>query len=458
MHRLHHRLAAAAIAVLASTAMASAQGYGVYEHGACAMGRAGAAVAAPCPDGSSIFFNPAAIALASGQELSIGGTLITPRGGFINDRTGLESQLNDRNYPVPGMYYVRPLSERFAAGLGVFAPYGLTTDWPESSEGRFLGYKSLVQAVYVQPTLAMRVNKRLSVGGGIDITRLAVELRQRVDLSTVPISGTPLTFALLGVPAGTDFADVQLKGHAWHAGYHVGMHLQATDTVAFGARYLSGQRVAVDNGELTPAQIKTGLVTPVALPGIPAGTPMDAILAAQFQPGAALSAQKGTTPLPLPSQLVAGLAVQVTPRVLALADYQFTKWSMFDSLVIEREFAGTAVIVENYRNTHGVRFGAEYAFTPSTTIRAGFLTHGAAAPDETVTPNLPEGRRVEYTAGLGTRLNGRLRVDVAYQYLDQKDRAGRTTDGGMAIPTPAVNNGIYSFHAHMFGATLSLSF
>ena len=49
--------------VLAMSERAAAQGYGLYEQGACAMARAGAAVAAPCEDGSAIFFNPAAIAL-----------------------------------------------------------------------------------------------------------------------------------------------------------------------------------------------------------------------------------------------------------------------------------------------------------------------------------------------------------------------------------------------------------
>ena len=46
---------------LAGAAPASAQGFGVYEQGACMMGRGGAGVADPCPDGSGVFFNPAAL-------------------------------------------------------------------------------------------------------------------------------------------------------------------------------------------------------------------------------------------------------------------------------------------------------------------------------------------------------------------------------------------------------------
>ena len=92
------------------------------------------------------------------------------------------------------------------------------------------------------------------------------------------------------------------------------------------------------------------------------------------------------------------------------------------------------------------------------TARIGFLSHGAAAPDQTVTPNLPEGPRTEYTAGLGGDLSPKIHVDVAYQYIDQADRRGRTTDGGLAVPTVAVNNGLYTFHASLIGATLTYKF
>ncbi len=49
----------AAIALCATSALA--QGFSVYEHDACTMGRAGVGVASPCSGGSAVFFNPAGI-------------------------------------------------------------------------------------------------------------------------------------------------------------------------------------------------------------------------------------------------------------------------------------------------------------------------------------------------------------------------------------------------------------
>src|SRR5262245_66062782 len=87
--------------VLSASARAAAQGYGVYEQSACAMARAGAAVAAPCDDGSAIFYNPAAIALQrDGSRLSGGATLIGPRGDFVGVGGRIRGTMKENWVPV----------------------------------------------------------------------------------------------------------------------------------------------------------------------------------------------------------------------------------------------------------------------------------------------------------------------------------------------------------------------
>ena len=441
---------------------ATAQGYGVYEHGTCAMGRAGTGVASPCDDGSTIFFNPAGLGFMNHQMISAGGTLIMPSGGFENEITRIKTDLNDRVYPVPHLYYQRRINNRMAAGFGVFVPYGLETDWPVDFEGRFLGYKSVVQGIFFQPTLAFRLNDRISVGAGVDVVHLHVELHQRADLSTValpPPAPPGATFANLGIPPETDFADAEVSGNAWNLGANFGIMWRATDQLSIGARYLSRNKIEIDEGTVSFNPVATGITLALGNPfGVPAGTPLDAILAPRFLDDSLLGTQGGKTTLTLPDQFTVGAAYQLTPKIKVLFDYQRVNWTTFDELVLEFERAGTRTIVESYRASNGFRLGGEYAWSPTTTFRGGFLTHSAAAPDQTVTPNLPEGKRSEITLGFGTRLTNALRVDLAYQYIDQADRRGRTTDGGMAIPTAAVNNGLYTFSAHLFGATFALAF
>ncbi|MBA2626463.1 MAG: outer membrane protein transport protein [Gemmatimonadales bacterium] len=453
-------------AVVLSPRGASAQGYGVYEQGACVMGRAGTGVASACADGSSIFFNPAGIAGTTRQQLSVGGTLIAPSGTFTNDLSGFESSLKKAVYPVPNLYYVRPVGGgRASLGLGVFAPYGLTTEWNDDFEGRFLGYKSRIAAIYIQPTAAFKLGPRVSFGAGFDLSLVKVQLRQRADLSTQIAKAPFTTFANLGIASGTDFADVNLNGSSTGMGYHLGLMIEPVDHLSFGARYLSRQLVKFDDAKATITQVPTNITlaanNPITLnpaTGTGPAIALDDLLAAQFQPGGLLVDQTGVTYLRLPEQLVLGTAWQATPKAKLLFDFQYTNWTTFNQLALDFELLPARTLREAFRKSYGFRFGGEYALSEGTTVRAGYYTHGAAAPAETVTPNLPEGPRNSATIGLGTNLMRNMRVDLAYQYIDQANRRGRSIDGGTTEPTAAVNNGLYKFHAHLVGATFAFAF
>jgi long-chain fatty acid transport protein len=453
------RLAALLLAVCEWPASASAQGYGFYEQDACAMGRAGAGVAAPCNDGSAIFYNPAGLTFTPGTLLNFGATAVAPRGQFTNDTTLRVSPLSKRTFVVPALYFARPVAPRVAVGIGLFAPYGLTSDWPVNSEGRFLGYRSSITALYVQPTVAFRMTDRVSVGAGVDVTRASVELRRRIDLAPVPLPDAQgVTFQAFGVPPGTDFANADLTGSGFGVGAHFGAILKAGENVSLGVRYLLRQHVDINNAELSITPIPTGLVLRAPLPGVPAGTPIDLLVAPQFRPGASLSSQSATTTVPFPDQLVVGGAIRPNTRLTLLVDYQFTDWSLFDQVVIKNQLAPPSVLIESYRNTHGIRVGAEYTFAKGAAARAGFDAHTAGAPDQSVTPLIPEAQRREYTAGVAIPLFSRMKLDVAYQFVDQQDRRGRTTDGGLAVPTVAINNGLYQYHANLLGISVVLGF
>jgi long-chain fatty acid transport protein len=441
---------AVCLSMLSVAQTASAQGYGLYEQGSCQMGRAGAGVASPCDDGSAVFFNPAGLALAPRPVVSGGITGIAPRGTFTNTNTGLVSTLNDRTFPAPAGYVAVPVGPRFVVGAGIFAPYGLTTDWPATAEGRYLGYYSSLKSIYVQPTLAMRISGRVMIGGGVDITHTSADLRQRVDLATQTIPGTALTFSAIGVPVGTDFADVQLTGSANHVGAHVGVLFQANDRLSIGARYLARQTVTIDNGSLDATQIPTNLTLRVPLgPTLPAGTPIDPIVARAFATGGSLADQSASTSVPLPDQFVAGVAFAATPRLKLLADYQYTHWAMFDVLAVTPQSGAPQVTQEQYGDTHGVRVGAEYAAT-ALVVRGGLDAHNAAAPDQSVTPRLPEAGRWELAGGVGLPASGPVRLDLAYMFVHQTDRAGRSVEGP--------NNGTYHYYANLFSGQVVIRF
>src|SRR2546426_10459514 len=90
--------------VAASPTPLVGQGFGVYEHNTCAMGRAGVTAALPCPDGSAIYFSPAGLAGLSGTHISAGITLIGAQGGFTDGFLGTRSDLKNPLVTVPTVY------------------------------------------------------------------------------------------------------------------------------------------------------------------------------------------------------------------------------------------------------------------------------------------------------------------------------------------------------------------
>ena len=461
-------LAGAASLVAAPLHSLAGQGFGVYEHNTCAMGRAGVTAARPCADGSAIYFSPAGLAGLTGTHISAGVTLIGAQGNFTDDFLANRSDLKNPLIPVPNIYVTRALSPKVTAGIGLYAPYGLETKWDSANfPGRFLGYNTNIRSIYIQPTIGYQVSPKLKLGIGVAYITSHLKLRQRADLSTVPIPPTlaalfpaPLppgtTFGTLGVATGTDFADATLEANGNGFAVNFGAIWQVTDRLSIGGHWLTRKRIGYD-GHATFKQIPTGLVLPVTIgtcPAcVPAGTPVDAVLAPQFATGGPLDSGAVSTAINMPPQGSLGFAYKMNDQWSFMADYQYVVWGWFNEVDINFANAGTPGIAlhPSNKDTHGFRFGTEYQYNSKVQLRGGYLHHGGASPAQFVTPLLPEAARNEFTFGAGIALTSHWHADLAYQYIRQNDRRG-------TINLAAGNTGLYKFSAHLFAAGVALTF
>lgn len=434
--------------------LVAAQGFGVYEHNTCAMGRAGVSAAAPCADGSGIFFSPAGLAGLSGTHFSVGVTLIAAQGGFTDDFLREKTSLDNPIIPVPNLFITRALSPKLTAGIGVYAPYGLETKWPTTGfEGRFVGYNTDLRSIYIQPTVGYQVHPRLKVGVGFAYITSRVELHQRADLSQQVVPGQAFTFAALGIPNQTDFADAALTATGTGFAINFGGILKVNEQLTIGGHWLTRKTITYD-GTVDFTQIQTGLTLAGGNPlALPAGTPVDALVGPEFVPGGPLSAGNATTSITMPPQGSIGFAYKASDNLTLMADYQLVVWGWFNSLTIDFENAATPDITLHPENkdTHGFRFGGEYQYSPKVTLRGGYLYHTGASPAQFVTPLLPEGARNEFTIGAGINLTPKMHADLGYQYIRQNDRRG-------LVNTLAGNTGLFQFSAHLFGAGLAYTF
>jgi long-chain fatty acid transport protein len=448
------------IGLLAVPAGARAQAFGLNEIGTCAISRAFANTSAPCDDASTIYWNPGAISKTRGLSVLAGAAVIPLKGDFTQDTTFQRYDADIPTAVVPHVFANYRTSGRLAYGVGVYVPYGLTSQWRDDFPGRFAAQKASLQSIYFQPNVAFQLTEGWSVGIGPVIGRSSVELVQAIDLSQQRTSANGPTFGQLGIPKRTEFARATLKGDAMGYGVNVGFHGRLTPTWEVGGRFLSQVDFKYDDADATFEARPTGLTLAANNPlNAPAGTPVDALLSGQFTGTGALTAQKVQTRIMHPAQVQVGFGYTGFPNTTLTVDYAWVGWRSFKELPVDFQGGATdRVLLENYNNTSSLRIGGDYRFTNGAAVRAGFAAAASAAPDVTVTPLLPEQDRSYGSIGGEYPITSRISVDGAYMRIHTPGRRGRLDERTSASQTAEqLNNGSYSLRANIFSLSLKAS-
>jgi long-chain fatty acid transport protein len=452
-----------ALALLALPAAAGAQAFGLNEIGSCALARGFAATATPCDDASGIYWNPGALPRNRGWTASGGAAIIKIDGDFIQDTTFITYKGDVPTAVVPHLFINYRGSGKAAYGLGVYVPYGLTSQWSDDFPGRFAAKKASLQTIYIQPNFAYQITPNWSIGGGPVFGHSSVELIQAADLSSVATSAGGPTFGQLGIPKRTEFARATLKGSANAFGVDLGVHGKLTPAWEMGVRFLSQLSFDYDGADATFEQRPTGLILAANNPlGAPAGTPVDNLVAGQFTGSGALTTQEVSTQIRHPAQIQVGFAYTGFEATTVSAEYSYVGWKSFNQLPVD--FQGGApdrVLQEDYNNTSGIRLGVDHHLTSGVALRAGFTATAAAAPDETVTPLLPEQDRSLAMFGVGLPFATRFALDATYAHIFTPGRRGRLDErapGSSTQAAVALSNGSYSLSANILSLTLKASF
>ncbi|HEY7897294.1 MAG TPA: outer membrane protein transport protein [Gemmatimonadaceae bacterium] len=449
----------AAVAVCLPATILSAQGFGLNEVGTCAVSRGFAVTGSPCADASTIFWNPGAAADLEGKSISIGASDIAVRGTFRQDTTGRSYDSNIRPTVVPAGFAAMRIGKA-SLGIGVYVPYGLTSQWHDNFPGRFSAVRASLQTIYVQPNIAFQANDNWSIGGGPVFGHSTVDLKQALDLSQ-QFAEPGVTFGMLGIASETEFARARFHGTASAVGYNVGVHGKFGDW-SIGARFLSQLTFNYRNADATFVQVPTNLTLPVNNPINPAtAVPIDAILAPQFAAGGPLVSQKGASRIVHPWQMQGGFGYNGFEGTKLSVDLARIGWSAFQTLPVT--FTGPAAsdsrsLLENYDDSWSYRFGAEHQFH-SWVGRAGYSYANSPAPDVTVTPLLPDMNRRNFSAGVEIPVASMYKLDVGYLHVNTPGRRGRIIERTSASQDVSqLNTGAYTLSADVFSAALNIKF
>ena len=182
-------LAVLGLATCLST-QSNAAGFFIQEQSVSGLGAAFAGQAAMPRDASILYYNAAGMTYLEGMNGNIGVNVIAPVSD-IDDTgsstpavnfggTGQDSKNPYDPTPVPNLYYTHQINDKVWAGLAITAPFGLGSEYDENWFGRYDSIKTELKTINVQPSVAFKVNDRLSLGAGIDIQYADAELTSAV--------------------------------------------------------------------------------------------------------------------------------------------------------------------------------------------------------------------------------------------------------------------------------------
>ncbi len=392
------------VAALATSSLAA--GFAIIEQSVSGLGNAFAGGAAGAEDATTIFFNPAGMMRLEGQQLIGAGHLIVPSAEFkassaMNSSGNAISGGNGGDAGetglVPNLYYLNRLNDSWAVGLGVNAPFALSTEYGRTWIGRYHGVESAVTTININPSLAYKVNENFSVGAGVNVQYIEATLSSMVD-------GRALAASPFSSPATDVF--VENEADDWSLGFNLGLLYEFNNATRIGFAYRSEIKHELEG------------TTKTALPAAFAPSMM----------AQALFANQGVNgKITLPATASLSLYHKLNDKLALMGDVTWTGWSSFDKLVLNFEGAGIGGAPftrtdENWDDTWRVSLGASYYYSETLTLRGGLAFDETPIPSaELRTPRIPGEDRYWISLGAGYTINENLVFDFGYAHLFVSD-------------------------------------
>ncbi len=411
------------LAVTLASTQIFAAGFAINEQRISGMGTGFAGRSSVADDASTIFGNPAGMSRLKREQVTGGVALLDAHTDISHASSSPNSGTNKGDMVpflgVPMGYYVKPIDEHWAVGIGAYAPFGLVTDYENGFAGKYFGTKSDVKVLTLQPTVSYAFNDKVSIGFGPTFNRIKGELG-----SNLP---TP---AFLGGQDG----EVKIKGDDTAVGYNIGILVQATDRTRLGLTYHS----MVDYKLEGKTRVSTPLIGPFN------GDKFDA-----------------TLKIKTPESVDFSVTHELDDQWTLYAGSTWTRWSRLEDITVQNDvpaqLAGSAFETikedQNWHDTWAHAIGASYKVNKEWVLRTGFTVDQSPTNNHDRSPRIPTGDRKVFSLGAGWSPNDDMTIDVAYSYLWEED-----VKVNQVSPTKGSYQAKYENSAHGIGASLTYRF
>lgn len=444
-------------------------------------------------DWTAVFYNPAGLTQIEKGTIGISNGMISPRGNYTaypyptSPFTGMYTdsrELTPKDFFVPALGIFKTTG-KWTTGLGVYAPFGLGTEWDLYSVPDGYGNPNAIskkkesysdhQVIAVQPTAAYQLTEKISVGLGLSyiwgkmtIDQIALPVNPLVGILADP------NYALLATVLGPLSPDQSrlivennLEGDGYAYGANIGMKWDISKMLSVG---ISGRF-------FTDLKLKGKMIQTLALPGDPVklatvnAIPEGVLDPAQKQQLLALFSGQNTqqvydgeveADLPLPWTVGVGIAVKPISNLTITADASLTNWAAWDSIEVKLSSGGIQTMKEEWENTLELGLGVEWKAlqmgNKSLFLRAGGYTVPTPVPDNTLNPTiLDPNNRTVLTGGIGIRI-GKVQLDIAYEKVMFGDKDLPASSYVFDPNTYVAENypGKYEFNASVITGALTI--
>jgi long-chain fatty acid transport protein len=435
-----------AASVTSLSAPVFSSGFALIENSASGQGNAFAGAAAYAEDASTVWFNPAGMMKLDESQIVIVGHFISPDSPFSNINstdafgTPLSGPDDDGGIDafVANIYWVTAIDEHMKFGLGINAPFGLTTKYDDTWKGRYNAVETDLKTININPGIAYQVNDQLSIGGGVDVMLADVTLTSMIDFGALCVAqlGSTTCAAMGNIPQGTD-GYANLTGDSYdHFGYgfNLGLMYDIDEHTRLGVAWRSEIKIKVDG------------TANFTVPGS-----MSFVQDAGLFINTGLSAE-----VTLPQSFSVSVAHDMA-RWKLLADITWTGWSSFEELriVYDNPLQPPTVTTENWNDTFRYSVGADYALDEKWTIRGGLAYDETPIPDaEHRTPRIPGNSRTWLSLGGSYHIDTAFIIDVGYSHLFVSNTPINNTLESSVPTLAATINGSYDSSVDILSAQL----
>lgn len=445
--------ASCSLAVSIPTAIQAA-GFAIVEQNVSGLGNAYAGASSIATDASTVFFNPAGMTQLSGSDFSAALHTITPSAKFSNNNsditTGGDGGDAGGTEIVPNIYYTTPIGDETKFGVGINAPFGLSTEYDEGWRGRYHTIKSSVSSLNINPSIAFKTESPFSIGLGMNLQYLEAELTNALEFGAICYGAAAQT-TLLSITdcnnaglipqianvlpqSNTNDGSAKIDGDSWALGYNFGVLFAPTNDARVGFAYRSKMKHTLEG------------TADFEMPNAASSNP---VLSGAFADTGA------TATITMPESWALSSYQKLASQWEMMGEITYTKWSRVQELVIEFDNVNKGPSEErlNFRNTYRYALGVNFKPDSHFTYRFGYAFDEGAAPNAIYrSPRVPDQDRTWLALGFGYKQNN-LSFDLGYAHLFIEDsyinRESATQD---------TLNGKYEMSVDIFSAQFNYGF